>query len=64
MGRELLEAEARMGVPGNKQFKAARERLVCAGADPWFVEMVDGGFTGLMAVFDTGRPGPDTMFAV
>ena len=61
MGRELLDADARMGVPGKKRFKAARERLVCAGADHWFVEMVDGGFTGLMAVYDTGKPGPDTV---
>lgn len=61
MGRELLDANARLGVPGKERFKSARERLVCAGADHWFVEMVDGGFTGLMAVYDTGRQGPDTV---
>ena len=64
MGRELLDANARMGVPGKKHLKAARERLVCAGADHWFVEMIDGGYTGLMAVYDTGKPGPDTVIRV
>ena len=62
LGRELIDADTRLGVADTEELKAARERLVCAGADPSFVELVDGGFTGLMAVYDTGNPGPDTVF--
>ena len=61
-GRELVDEGARMGMPRPKVLKAARERLVMAGADPYFIEMVDGGFTGLMAIYDTGKSGPDSMF--
>lgn len=61
-GPELHEAEARLGVPSVEVLDSERERAVAQGADPELVEAMGDGFTGVLGVLETGRPGPVVCF--
>ncbi|WCE41521.1 amidohydrolase [Brevibacterium sp. BDJS002] len=61
-GPELHDADARLGVPGADVLGAERERAVSQGADPELVEAMGDGFTGVLGVLETGRPGPVVCF--
>lgn len=58
MGKEVVDEKSRMGVPPadvlEKEYKRAEEQ----GADPEFLPNFKGGFTGLTATLETGKPGP------
>ena len=59
MGPDVIEP-ASVGEPERltqEQVKAEMERAVAQGANPDFVARTNGG-PGVMAVLDTGRPGP------
>lgn len=62
VGPELHEADARLGVPEPEVLAAARERALGQGADPGLVELMGEGFTGVLGVLETGRPGPVVCF--
>ena len=63
VGQELNAGE-RLGVPSEqlmtKFFEAAKE----AGANEKWLEKTAGGYTGVMAVLETGKPGPTVLFRV
>lgn len=61
-GEELHDADSRLGVPSARVLAAERERAVEQGADPELVEAMGDGFTGVLGVFETGRPGPVVCF--
>ncbi|EIM05964.1 indole-3-acetyl-L-aspartic acid hydrolase [Planococcus antarcticus DSM 14505] len=58
-GTELLTSEERMGVPSDEFLKANELRALDKGVPPAFLEKMKGGHTGLAAVLDTDRPGPN-----
>lgn len=64
MGRDVVDAESRMGLPDAqtlaKQFSRAREQ----GAPEKWLAAFEGGFTGIVATLRTGRPGPTLAFRV
>ncbi|KXH81912.1 amidohydrolase [Sporosarcina sp. HYO08] len=63
-GEEVMNREARMGVPDQAALDAhaawAREN----GADEKWLERLTDGLTGVVGVLDTGRPGPTVAFRV
>ena len=62
IGRELLESTSRLGLPSEDVLKEAHQRLVNAGADQGFIDRVSDGHTGLMAIFDTGKKGSNSVY--
>ncbi|AEN64613.1 amidohydrolase [Enterobacter soli] len=64
MGRDVVDAESRMGLPDAqtlaKEFARAREQ----GAPEKWLAAFEGGFTGIVATLRTGRPGPTLAFRV
>lgn len=56
-GREVIDAESRMGVPGAEALAAHWERARAQGGDPKFLQAVRGGFTGVVGVL-RGGDGP------
>ena len=59
-GRDVHTKGERYGVPDDSYLEMCYKRAVDEGADPARVEKMKGGYTGVIAVFDTGRPGPKT----
>lgn len=56
-GRDVMEESERMGVPPENTLRAAMERAVAEGADPDLVNVMEGGYTGVVGVMDFGAPG-------
>ena len=46
VGKEVVKAESRMGVPEDAVMKAAMDRALQEGANPKWVEAMGYGFTG------------------
>lgn len=59
-GKKIHMKEERYGVPSDKILEACMERAIQEGADPALVEDMRGGYTGVVGIIDTGRPGPTT----
>lgn len=57
VGREVV-AQDRPGLPSDDDLEAAYERALEQGADAAYAEQLRGGFTGVVASWVTGRPGP------
>ncbi len=58
LGRDILTANARLGIPNDDTLAAAKERALAGGIDPRLMEQMDGGYTGLCAVLrgkDAGK---------
>ncbi|WP_315710888.1 M20 family metallo-hydrolase [Brenneria uluponensis] len=64
LGRDVIKAEARMGLPSEQVLKEQEQRAIEQGALPQWIAHFSGGFTGIMAVLETGRPGPVMGFRV
>lgn len=54
LGREVVDDEARMGVPGRDVLETHFERACRQGGDPEFLEAVRGGFTGVVGRLGDG----------
>ncbi len=61
VGRDVLNLDFVMGRPSEDVIAGAVQRALNQGADPRWIERMDG-YTGALAVLDTGRPGPVTAF--
>lgn len=59
-GKDIHTAGERWGLPTEAERTAAVERALREGADPTLVEKMAGGYTGVVGILDTGRPGPVT----
>ncbi|RJS91841.1 amidohydrolase [Salinisphaera sp. Q1T1-3] len=57
-GAEVVDAAARMGVPDEATLSAAFERARAAGVSEAWLDRFAGGLTGVVAMLDSGRPGP------
>ena len=56
-GRQVLRDEDRMGLPSPDILEKHWQRAVDQGGDPEYMEVVKGGFTGVVGILDNG-PGP------
>ncbi|MEG1210712.1 MAG: M20 family metallo-hydrolase [Leclercia sp.] len=64
MGRDVVDADSRMGLPDDatlaQEFARARQQ----GAPEKWLSAFEGGFTGIVATLKTGLPGPTIAFRV
>lgn len=58
IGKEVIDSDARMGVPPEDVLLQHEERALKQGANEKWLEFVKGGHTGVVGTLDTGRPGP------
>lgn len=58
MGEECFAPESRMGLPPKEELDAVYERALSEGAVMPYAEKFRNGFTGIIAILETGRPGP------
>lgn len=63
-GKEVVRDEARMGVPSAAFLAQQEKRAVEQGAEQEWLPYFSGGFTGVVGILDTGRPGPTVGFRV
>ncbi len=56
-GKAIHMKDERFGVPSADVLNACMQRAIQAGADPTLVEHMRGGYTGVVGILDTGRPG-------
>jgi len=61
-GRSVTDGSGRLGIPDDKAMEVAYERAIAAGAPRPWVETMRGGFTGVIADLDSGKPGPRIAF--
>ncbi len=61
-GRDVTSDGGRFGVPDDNALEAAYIRVQETGARLSWLEKMRGGFTGVLADLDSGRPGPRIAF--
>lgn len=63
MGPDVVDTDSIVHLvrPSIEEMQAAKERAIAQGANPEFVERTQG-VSGVIAQFDTGKPGPVTAF--
>lgn len=64
MGRDVVDAESRMGLPDEQTLAQEFARARQQGAPEKWLSAFEGGFTGIVATLNTGRPGPTLAFRV
>lgn len=57
LGRDILTADARLGLPNDDILTDAKERALAYGISPRLVEQMDGGYTGLCAILRGNEEG-------
>lgn len=62
VGDEVIDAEVMMGVPSGQELIDQQKRAIAQGADPNWVERMQGGRTGVMGVMHFAEPGPVAAF--
>ena len=58
MGKECFKADARMGLPTQEELDKSYERALAQGAILPYAEKFKDGFTAVIGILETGRPGP------
>ena len=58
MGKECFDADKRMGLPDQEELDYVYQRALEQGAIQPYAEKFKDGFTCVIAVLETGRPGP------
>ncbi|MCQ2401319.1 MAG: amidohydrolase [Lachnospiraceae bacterium] len=58
MGKECFAPESRMGLPSKAELDRAYERAIEEGAILPYAEKFKDGYTGVIAILETGKPGP------
>lgn len=61
-GEEVLDLDARMGLPSDEVMKAAMDRAISEGADPGWVSVFGYGKTALVATMKFAEEGPTVAF--
>ena len=64
LGKEVINVDDRMGLPSPEQLAEQEKRAIAQGALPQWLSHFSGGFTGIVATLDTGKPGPTLAFRV
>lgn len=63
VGKEMNVSE-RMGLPTQAMIERFYDAAKHAGANEKWLSKMEGGYTGVLAVLETGRPGPTVCFRV
>lgn len=63
LGRDVIDADSRMGLPDEETLAQAFQRARAQGAPERWLPAFEGGFAGVVATLDTGRPGRLWRFA-
>lgn len=63
MGRDVVDAESRMGLPDEATLAREFARARAQGAPEKWLALFEGGFTGIVATLNTGRPAQPWRFA-
>ena len=63
-GRDVMSAEERFGVPSEPQMSQAFALAQKEDGVAEFLDAMAGGFTGVVATLDTGKPGPTVALRV
>lgn len=58
MGKECFKEDARMGLPSREEMDASYQRALRQGAVLPYAEKFKDGFTSVIAILETGKPGP------
>lgn len=58
MGRECMDDDSRMGLPPQEELDAVYQRALEEGAVQPYAQRFKDGHTAIVAVLETGRPGP------
>lgn len=64
LGKAVIAADARMGLPSAEVLAQQEQRAIAQGALPQWLPHFSGGFCGIVATLETGRPGPVMAFRV
>lgn len=64
LGREVIAADVRMGLPSAEVLAEQEQRALAQGALAEWLPHFSGGFCGIVATLNTGRPGPVQAFRV
>ncbi|EKT57140.1 M20 family metallo-hydrolase [Providencia burhodogranariea] len=64
LGKEVIDADSRMGLPSAAQLAVQEKRAITQGALIEWLPHFSGGFTGIVATLDTGKTGPTLAFRV
>ena len=64
LGRDVIDADSRMGLPDEETLAQAFQRARAQGAPERWLPAFEGGFAGVVATLDSGRPGPTLAFRV
>lgn len=62
VGEAVIDAEVMMGVPSQQELINQQARAIAQGADPGWVDRMQGGKTGVMGVMHFAQPGPVVAF--
>ncbi|TVP46993.1 MAG: amidohydrolase [Halomonas sp.] len=62
LGQAVVSERARMGVPDPQTLSAALAQARTQGAIERWLPALEGGFTGVVGILDTQRPGPTQAF--
>ena len=57
-GKECIKAEDRMGLPDQEELDYVYNRALEQGAVAEYAPLFKDGFTGIVAILETGKPGP------
>lgn len=61
-GLDVMEANARKGLPSDDELKEAYNRALREGANPEIINKMEGGFTGVIGKLEGKSPGPTVAF--
>jgi len=64
LGREVIDADSRMGLPSAQELQRQEQRALEQGAIARWMPHFSGGFTGIVATLATGKPGPTLAYRV
>ncbi|QSS99689.1 amidohydrolase [Pontibacillus sp. ALD_SL1] len=62
IGQDALRSESRKGVPSKLELEKHEAEAIEWGVEPTWMELMEGGHTGLVATWDTGKPGKHSAF--
>lgn len=62
IGQDALRSESRKGVPTKQELEKHEDEAVKWGVEQTWMEHMKGGHTGVVATWDTGKPGKHSAF--
>ena len=58
IGKDIIKPDLRINLPPSKEIQYWYQKAIDRGADLKYLEKMQGGFTGVIGIFDTGKVGP------